>query len=52
VYELGDRMIAEVLSGWSEADVRRYTDLTERFVSDAISSAERMRERGLLPEQP
>ncbi|MDA0183994.1 MarR family transcriptional regulator [Solirubrobacter phytolaccae] len=52
VYELGDRMIAEVLSGWSAADVRRYTDLTERFVSDAISSAEQMRERGLLPEQP
>ena len=52
VYELGDRMIAEVLSGWSAADVRRYTELTERFVSDAISSAERMRERGLLPHVP
>src|SRR6185312_10804305 len=45
VYELGDRMIAEVLSGWSAADVRRYTALTERFVTDAISSAERQRAR-------
>lgn len=52
VYELGDRMIAEVLDGWSAADVRRFTDLTERFVDDAIRSAERMRERGLRPEQP
>ena len=49
VYELGDRMIEEVLSGWSASDIRRYTELTERFVSDAISSAERMRERGLRP---
>jgi DNA-binding MarR family transcriptional regulator len=51
VYELGDRMIAEVLDGWSAADVRRFTDLTERFVNDAIRSAELMRERGLRPEQ-
>ena len=50
VYALGDRMIEEVLSGWSASDVRRYTALTERFVGDAISSAERMRERGLRPE--
>jgi DNA-binding MarR family transcriptional regulator len=50
VYALGDRMIAEVLDGWSAADVRRYTDLTERFVRDAISSAALMRERGLRPE--
>lgn len=49
VYALGDRMIAEVLEGWSAADVRRYTALTERFVKDAISSADRMLERGLLP---
>jgi DNA-binding MarR family transcriptional regulator len=49
VYALGDRMIEEVLSAWSASDVRRYTDLTERFVTDAISAAERMRERGLLP---
>lgn len=49
VYELGDRMIAEVLGGWSAADVRRYTELTERFVSDAITAAARMRERGLRP---
>ena len=47
VYELGDRMISEVLEGWSDADVRRYTALTERFVSDAISAADRMLERGL-----
>ena len=49
VYELGDRMISEVLSGWSASDVRRYTELTERFVSDAIGAAEQMLERGLLP---
>jgi len=49
VYDLGDRMIAEVLDGWSESDVREYTDLTVRFVKDAIASAERMLERGLLP---
>ena len=49
VYALGDRMIAEILEGWSEDDVRMYTDLTVRFVRDAITSAERMRERGLLP---
>ena len=48
VYALGDRMIAEVLDGWSPADIRRYTALTERFVKDAIASAERMLERGLL----
>lgn len=52
VYDLGDRMIAEVLDGWSAADVRRYTDLTERFVADAISAAGRMRERGLRPTKP
>lgn len=49
VYELGDRMIAEVLDGWSDDDVREYTGLTVRFVQDAIASAERMLERGLLP---
>ena len=49
VYELGDRMIAEVLEGWSAKDVRAYTDLTVRFVKDAIASAEQMLERGLLP---
>jgi DNA-binding MarR family transcriptional regulator len=49
VYALGDRMIAEVLDGWSEEDVRAYTDLTVRFVRDAIASSERMLERGLLP---
>lgn len=49
VYVLGDRMIAEVLEDWSDDDVRRYTELTERFVADAIASAGRMRERGLLP---
>jgi DNA-binding MarR family transcriptional regulator len=49
VYTLGDRMVAEVLDGWSEDDVRRYTDLTERFVADAVEAAGRMRERGLLP---
>lgn len=51
VYALGDRMIAEVLEGWSAADIRRYTALTERFVKDAIASADRMLERGLLPEK-
>ena len=43
------RMIAEVLEGWSLGDVRRYTTLTERFVTDAITSTARMRERGLRP---
>jgi DNA-binding MarR family transcriptional regulator len=49
VYALGDRMIAEVLEGWSDSDVRAYTDLTARFVTDAIASAEQMLERGLRP---
>jgi DNA-binding MarR family transcriptional regulator len=49
VYALGDRMIAEVLQGWSAADVRKYTALTRRFVADAIAAADRMLERGLLP---
>lgn len=49
VYELGDRMIAEALQDWSAADVRRYTDLTVRFVRDALASADRQLERGLLP---
>jgi hypothetical protein len=52
VYELGDRMIAEVLEGWSAADVRRFTALTERFVDDAIRAAEEQRAHGLRPEQP
>ncbi len=52
VYALGDRMIEEVLDGWSAADVRRYTDLTERFVADAIDAAAGMRERGLRPSEP
>src|SRR4029453_4210731 len=33
-YELGARMIREGLAGWSAADVRRFTALTERFVND------------------
>lgn len=49
VYALGDRMIAEVLEDWSPADVEHYTELTQRFVADAIASAARMLERGLLP---
>ena len=49
VYALGDRMISEVLAGWSAADVRKYTALTERFVADALAAADRMLERGLLP---
>jgi len=49
IYALGDRMIAEVLEGWTEEDIRMYTVLTERFVKDAIASAGRMLERGLLP---
>ena len=49
VYALGDRMISEVLQGWSAPDVRRYTALTQRFVSDALAAADRMLERGLLP---
>ena len=49
VYALGDRMISEVLEGWSAPDVRRYTALTQRFVADAFAAADRMLERGLLP---
>lgn len=49
VYALGDKMIREVLIGWSTSDVENYTALTERFVSDAIRSSIRMREQGLLP---
>ena len=49
VYALGDRMISEVLEGWSAADVRKYTALTQRFVADALAAADRMLERGLLP---
>jgi DNA-binding MarR family transcriptional regulator len=37
------------LEGWSDSDVRAYTDLTARFVTDAIASAEQMLERGLRP---
>jgi DNA-binding MarR family transcriptional regulator len=48
VYALGDRMIAEVLEKWSAPGIDRYTTLTERFVKDAIASADRMLERGLL----
>jgi len=51
VYALGDRMIAEVLEHWSADDIRTYTELTERFVGDAIVSGERMMERGLLREE-
>jgi DNA-binding MarR family transcriptional regulator len=51
VYALGDRMIAEVLDGWSASDVQKYTALTARFVKDAITSAEKMLERGLLPSR-
>jgi DNA-binding MarR family transcriptional regulator len=49
VYALGDRMISEVLEGWSAADVRKYTALTQRFVADALTAADRMLERGLRP---
>lgn len=51
VYALGDRMITEVLEGWSTEDIDRYTALTKRFVKDAITAAERMLERGLLPPE-
>ena len=51
VYALGDRMIAEVLDRWSDDDVRSFTELTARFVTDAIASATKMLERGLLPPQ-
>jgi DNA-binding MarR family transcriptional regulator len=49
VYALGDRMIAEVIDGWDEAEVQQYTALTTRFVQDAIEAGQRMLERGLLP---
>ena len=49
VYALGDRMVEEILEDWSDADVHRYTELTERFVRNALESADRMLERGLRP---
>ena len=49
VYELGDRMINEVLEGWSADDVTLYTELTKRFVTDAINAADQMLVRGLRP---
>lgn len=49
VYELGDRMINEVLEGWSADDVTLYTELTKRFVADAINAADQMLVRGLRP---
>lgn len=49
VYELGDRMINEVLEGWSADDVALYTELTKRFVTDAINAADQMLARGLRP---
>ncbi len=52
VYELGDRMINEVLEGWSPEDVAAYTSLTQRFVADAINAADQMLERGLRPLVP
>ena len=52
VYELGDRMISEVLEGWSADDVALYTELTKRFVADAISAADQQLERGLRPIEP
>lgn len=52
VYELGDRMINEVLESWAPEDVDLYTALTRRFVSDAISAADEMLERGLRPTVP
>ncbi|WP_369371202.1 MarR family winged helix-turn-helix transcriptional regulator [Promicromonospora sp. Populi] len=47
IYDLGDDMIAQVLVGWSQRDVSRFTELTKRFVTDAIAAAEDMRHSGL-----
>jgi len=49
VYELGDRMINEVLEGWSADDVTLYTELTKRFVTNAIDAADQQLARGLRP---
>jgi DNA-binding MarR family transcriptional regulator len=48
-YARSGRMIAEVLERWSLNDARRYTALSERFVTDALRSTTQMRERGLRP---
>ena len=49
VYALGDRMISEVLEGWSAPDVRKYTALTHRCGADALAAADRLLGRGRLP---
>ena len=47
IYDLGDDMIAQVLSRWSARDIARYTELTKRFTEDAIAAADEMRRHGL-----
>lgn len=47
VFDLGDDMIAQVLTGWTPREVENYTRLTRRFVDDAHVAAEFMRARGL-----
>ncbi|WP_426764272.1 MarR family winged helix-turn-helix transcriptional regulator [Pseudarthrobacter sp. 1G09] len=47
VFDLGDDMIAQVLTGWNPRDVEQYTRLTRRFVDDAHVAAAVMRARGL-----
>lgn len=47
IYDLGDDMIAQVLASWSPRDASRFTELTNRFVADAVAAAEEMRRNGL-----
>lgn len=47
VFDLGDDMIAQVLTGWNARDLEQYTKLTRRFVDDAHAAAEAMRTHGL-----
>ncbi|PZE63624.1 MarR family winged helix-turn-helix transcriptional regulator [Curtobacterium sp. MCBD17_021] len=47
VFDLGDDMIVQVLTGWNARDLEHYTNLTRRFVDDAYDAAEVMRARGL-----
>jgi len=45
LYEVGDRMVAEVVSDWPEADARAFTELASRFSRDALAYASRLRAR-------
>ncbi|MBC3762611.1 MarR family winged helix-turn-helix transcriptional regulator [Quadrisphaera oryzae] len=45
LYDVGDRVVSEVLSTWSDQDARSLTVLAGRFSRDAIAHASRLRSR-------